>query len=239
MSTPIDTYPLDVKQFIVDTLRLPPIAKAAYLMIILDYCARGEAPPADQHVLGQITHADIKTLEYLIPLFDVRDGRWYHAGIEAEMARQAKVRSVAVNASKAAKDKRDQRKGLTQLIVEQSPLGQAATTVTITVPPPQPINTPPAAIQPPAPVDHPIPDDFALDGADIIQCQSAGAGTGEIAEWLDYFRQYHAEAGTLAVDWKALFHRFVGRKIEERDAKPKPKPRIEVSRRAPAPPGAA
>ncbi len=243
----IETYPLNVKQFIVDTLRLTPMHKAAYLMILLDYCARGEAPPDDDNVLCSVTGLmDWSLARPLIAtLFDIRDGRWYHTAIEAEIERQAKVKTTAMTASDAAKRKRDERKGIAAFVSGKSDnqlaglvnveavkqeverLGPAPQLVTIEV------------AQPAAPVDHPIPEDFAIDGADFITCQSAGANLEEIAEWSDYFRQYHAEAGTLATDWKALFYRFVARKVEERDKKPKVKPRIELSRRAPAPPGAA
>lgn len=245
--TAIETYPLNVKQFIVDTLRLPPIAKAAYLMILLDYCAQGGPPSDEPEVLASIVNMDLEDWEdnwrsLVSPLFDRRDGRWHHAGVDAEIERQSKVRNNAVSASKTAKQKRDQRKGL---VPQSAPVACSSLPSGEIEPAVMPVSA--GADTLPAPeddgwkfrkeaLDHPLPEDFIIDGPLVIECQNRGADMGEIADWFDWFKAYHAEAGTLSTDWPAAFLRHVDKKMAEKNGKPKGKPRLELSRRAPAPP---
>jgi len=256
--TTLNVYPLNVKEFIVETLRLPVWCKAAYLMILLDYCTRGEPPPDDDHVLMQITSSTpdewLKNDRPLLaPLFDIRDGKWYHKGIEAELERARLTKDNAARASKIAGNKR--RKAPVELSQDRVKIGEQfdeaykaaaadafAHGVGTTV-----AHIPIAELTAPAPpaVTHtdvaatmePLSEDFVLTGEDVIECQTRGATLDEIADWLDYFRSYHLKAGTLAEDWTALWFRLVDRKIEERDKTArKAKPRVELSRRAPAPP---
>ncbi len=259
--TTLDTFPIDVKRFIVETLRLPLPAKAAYLMLILDYCANGKPLPDDDLVLASVTQtSDWPTLRpYVAELFDIRDGRWHHAEIDAEIERVAKVQANAANASLKAAEKRSAdaqgRKArgpdltpITPITPEierafretMRPLAEferpASTTTYIGKPP-----APAAPIDPPAPelYAEPIPENFRLTGEDVIRAQNAGADIDELSEWLNYFGDYHTKASTMSDDWPTLWWRFFDRKMEAKNktAAPKGKPRVELTnRRAPAPP---
>jgi len=242
--TSIATYPLDVRGFIVETLRLPLACKAAYLMILVDYCARGEPPPDDDHVLAALTSAAAAwplMRPVVAPLFDIRDGRWYHTGIEAELERVRKVQANAVRASQIAGLSKRRKKApepppmnTPDIVAAMADAAATGLGVTQTHIPVEELTIP----EPPsAATMEPMLEDFVLTGDDVLECQTRGATLDEIAEWLDYFRGYHLKAGTLAEDWTVLWYRFVDRKIEERDkGGKKAKPRVEVSRRAPAPP---
>lgn len=276
--TTLAIYPLDVKQFLVETLRLPPIAKAAYLMIILDYCGRGEPPPDNDVILNQITGTNNQNiLDAIRPLFEVRDGFWRHAAIDAEIERVAKVQANAVRASAAAAAKKtgkpvaakiDGFKVDNAVFVPPFEAFQGEMTRGAQASPMAkfvaPIETPPAArAAPPPPSEKgpmpttdvmmtigsvpptpavadmaPIPDDFALTGEDVVQLTADGFSMDEIADMLDYFRDYNFKHGTLSDDWNAKFWRYVDQKLSERTKAGivKAKPRVEVSRRAPPPP---
>lgn len=254
--TTLATFPLNVSKFIVDTLRLPPIAKGAYLMILLDYCAKGEPPPDNANVLAQIAGVDFEDwdeeyTDLIRPLFVIHDGRWFHTEIEDELARARKVADNAARASVKAAEARTKRtpapKPLAfeaEAAIRAEELGPrrapAPTTQVMHIGKPPAPAPEPDLPEPEAPPDvMPIPEDFALDGTMLIQCRNSGADMDDIAGWLDYFRSYNATAGTLSDDWTAAWWRYFDKKVIEKNKAAKPAkaaPRVEVSRRAPPPP---
>lgn len=86
---PLPWFPFNIKAYMTDTMRLSTEAHGAYLLLMLDYYSMAEPPPDDDDVLAAITKLPasdwIKYRKVLAPLFQIRDGHWFHDRIEAEM----------------------------------------------------------------------------------------------------------------------------------------------------------
>ena len=107
-------FKFEPKPFISDTLRLSTEAKGAYLMLILDYYDQGKPAPDDDETLATITGLSVDTWRrhrrVIEPLFNVRDGLWYHLKCEEVLAEQIASYQQKVDASNAAAEARRLRK---------------------------------------------------------------------------------------------------------------------------------
>jgi len=75
-------FPFYVGDYIKTTARLTTEAHGAYLLLMLDYWARG-SPPDDNNVLATITRLPVnrwitKVRPLLVGFFEVADGVWRH-----------------------------------------------------------------------------------------------------------------------------------------------------------------
>jgi uncharacterized protein YdaU (DUF1376 family) len=81
-------FPFWVGDYIRDTARLTTEAHGAYLLLILDYWAKG-APPDDNDTLASIARlspdAWVKLRPKIVPFFCIVDGMWTHKRIEKEL----------------------------------------------------------------------------------------------------------------------------------------------------------
>jgi uncharacterized protein YdaU (DUF1376 family) len=94
MSTPTKLDPLpwfafNVGEYLKDTARLTTEAHGAYLLLMLDYYARGEPCPDDDFILAAVAKLPEEQWKryrkVLSAFFDIREGYWFHKRIEHEI----------------------------------------------------------------------------------------------------------------------------------------------------------
>jgi uncharacterized protein YdaU (DUF1376 family) len=99
-------FGFNIKDFIANTTRLNTEAKGAYLMLLLDYYQNEQGPPDSAKVLATITGLALDAwLEHsvvILPLFEIRDGRLWHARCEDEIAKGQKLYSQRLAAGAAS-----------------------------------------------------------------------------------------------------------------------------------------
>jgi uncharacterized protein YdaU (DUF1376 family) len=98
-------FAFNIKDFIANTKRLNTEAKGAYLLLILDYYEQECGPPDDDDTLATICElsedAWKRHRKVLAPMFEIKDGYWYHARIEKEILEGAEKHAKMVARSKA------------------------------------------------------------------------------------------------------------------------------------------
>lgn len=101
----------------------------------------------------------------------------------------------------------------------------------------------PGLPEPPIPTPPGINFESGLDPefkpapAILIEHMNDGYSSTQIADVLDAFKRYNINMGTTSNNWPEMWVRWWNRKKPPlHPAEKKPKPRVEVSRRAPAPP---
>lgn len=82
-------FPYHIDKFLSDTLELDGPAVGAYHLLMLHYYATGKPPRDNDRVLATIARLPMDAWTERRPeieaLFQIRDGAWHHATIEAEM----------------------------------------------------------------------------------------------------------------------------------------------------------
>lgn len=248
-------FRIDVAAFLRETSRLGPTVVGAYVNIMLDYFEQGEPPPDDDAVLARIVGcdpslwADIRLkLEHL---FEIRDGRWYHAHCESEIAaasrrvKRSKAAATAAGEVHSARAAEPVRKSIVDLI-SMSERPDPLPMVQVERPPePEPDDDDEdTEIEPPVPqpkgitFEGPLPEDFKPAAAEISERLNEGYTSQQVADVLDGFRRYHLAAATMSNNWPELERRWWNRKKPPLHPAEKaaPKPRIVLSRRPPPPP---
>lgn len=99
-------FAFDIKDFIANTGRLDTEAKGAYLLLLLDYYQHEQGPRDVAKTLATITCLSLdRWLEHapeILPLFEIRDGRLWHARCEEEIAKGQKLYSQRLAAGAAS-----------------------------------------------------------------------------------------------------------------------------------------
>ena len=111
-----DTWmPLDIGDYLADTMHLDRGQHGAYILLIMAYWRRGHALPDDDTHLMQIAKADKRDWKALKPVlepfFKVGDGVWWHKRIEEELATAEAVMEKnrkRTEAARAAKQEKEQ-----------------------------------------------------------------------------------------------------------------------------------
>ncbi len=90
--------PLYIADYLADTSRLSTEQHGAYLLLLMDYWRSGP-PPDNDTILAQITKLphDAWSIarSILHPLFQVRDGFWFHKRVEKELAKARNLQVIA------------------------------------------------------------------------------------------------------------------------------------------------
>lgn len=226
----MSTLTINIPEHLAETMDFDAIDHGAYLLLLCHY-RMTERPLLDnQQELARITRLNIadwmKIRPRLIRLFTVdQDGYWHHAATDAAIEKAEKSRSHAAKASKAAKEKRDAPAPHVNPNAMQKPPSP-----TVVLPPPE--------IPPPADDDDeigtPLDPNMTLELSEYKACLAdlPGVSADEIAQVFDSFKRYHLAAGSFSTDWLASWWKWWERK---KPARPKAKPRIEVSRKAAEP----
>lgn len=118
---PLPWFAFNIAAYVTDTMRLTTEAHGAYLLLLLDYYGGCQPCPDDDFVLAAVAklseEAWAKHRKVLEPLFDVRDGHWYHKRVEREMQEaMLKHRSAVERAAMGAAarwTKKDEKPGKT------------------------------------------------------------------------------------------------------------------------------
>jgi uncharacterized protein YdaU (DUF1376 family) len=239
--TPLPWFAFNVQEYLADTMRLTTESHGAYLLLILDYYARGEPCPDDDFILA----ATVKLSEeawkrhrkVLAPFFDIREGYWFHKRIEREMqaamlkhsasVERAKAGAAAMHAKRAGKEAKTPSKR-----------ARSAQAVPAALPQAMPTAVPKQGLKPaqehkhpsiteggessPAPegdqsVDlSPIPSDFLPEATTSDRASAAGMTVAEIDSELVKFRNNSLAKGHFSRDWQASFAVWIERQIEFR-----------------------
>lgn len=232
------TLDIDIGQFMLDTIGFRPEVLGAYVRLLIAYRAGG---PLDINTLERISGLDEAGWEWaresIEPLFETNqgDGCWHRPDIDEQISKSNRLRGNAAKASTAAAAARTGAAAKPRTVLEilsQSEVDEPDA-------PPPFTETPRVETQqvqfgkPADDMGSPLSPEFMLTGAEVSQCRGEGYSSDEIGDVLDSFKRYHIAAGTLSTDWHASWGKWWERKKPE---KPKAKPRVEVSRRAPKPP---
>jgi uncharacterized protein YdaU (DUF1376 family) len=101
---PLPWFAFHTADYVKDTMRLTTEGHGAYLLLMLDYYATGAPCPDDDYVLAAVTKLTEERWKQvrkaLQPLFDVREGHWYHSRIEREMRSACDRHSASIAAAK-------------------------------------------------------------------------------------------------------------------------------------------
>lgn len=215
-------FAFDVSAYLKNTMRLNTEAHGCYLLLMLDYYATGKPCPDDDDQLAAVTKIPVELWrdryrKMLMPLFDVRDGAWFHARIEEEIAAATERHAKAVAKAAAGANARWSRKASPEHApsMQQASLEDAHSTITynslstdrdglkepITEPPPDPVEERPLTpiglgFQPPAEVR-----------AECLTWMDASSLHLEIQKFVYDAR----EKGKLSADWDASFLKWIER----------------------------
>jgi uncharacterized protein YdaU (DUF1376 family) len=256
---PLPWFAFNIAHYVTDTMRLTTEGHGAYLLLMLDYYATGVPCPDDDFILAALAKLPEErwkqVRKVLEPLFDVREGRWFHRRIEREMreamlrhsasithakagaaARWEKERSKpAPSAAKGSQDtaRRPKRapsnaRALPAASPEQSP-GNAHLT----------LNTPLITEGGEAPpegddlgIGGPVPKDFLPNPETSDRARAAGMSVEDIDSEVRKFIGRRLGDGALSHDWQGSFAEWIEREIGFRKkAAVKAPPRVEVSNR--------
>jgi uncharacterized protein YdaU (DUF1376 family) len=121
--TKLETLPwfaFNIAAYQTGTGRLTTEAHGAYLLLMCDYYGKGIPCPDDDFILAAVTRLPIESWKrhrkVLEPLFDVREGYWFHTRIQEEMlgaaAKHAASIEKARNAANAKHEKRREERGI-------------------------------------------------------------------------------------------------------------------------------
>lgn len=254
------TFRMDVTKFERDTSRLGPAVVGCYIRILLDYFEQGEAPPDEDSVLARIAGCDLEMWRQVRPklekLFTISE-RWFHNDTEAEIAAQNKrsarakaasqgdgsvtgkaaptapIITTMVGADPAANRAAAAREQLAEQRIMSQIVDDAIDDDIEEDLPPEPPPPPPVGIA----FERGLDPDFRPSAAEIASYMADGYDSDQIARVIDEFKRYNINMGTTSTNWPELWKRWWSRKKPPlHPAEKKPKPRVEVSRRAPAPP---
>jgi len=259
----LNQYRISVPIFLQETRRLGPAVVGSYIRLLLDYFEQGKAPPDDDAVLARIVGADPSFWAEIRPriehLFEISAAGWVHAHTEEQieaaakrMKKSAKAAAVAavvtgkpmppmppmliptktVTREELAKEYPKAPAAMTDEQVDRMIHEQEDEDDEEEIEEIEPPVTPPVGIV----FEGPIPKDFRPTAAVIAERMAEGYSSQQIADVIDQFRRYHQISGTTSVNWPELEERWWKRKKTPlHPAEKKPKPRVEVSRRAPPP----
>lgn len=237
------TLDIEIGQFLLDTMAMRPEIVGAYVRLMVAYRNTG---PLDINKLQRLSGLDDMDWEFaeeqIAPLFEPKEGFWHHAAIDEQIAKHGRLRKNAAKASAAAQNKPAPESGIIaqQEVIEQLRQRQPDPEPR-RAPPPEPepelheLKTGPkvqtqvmhVGASPPDEIGDPLPHNWTLSGEQINQARGEGYSSDIIADVLDSFRRYHMAAGTLSTDWSASWAKWWERKKPS-----KPKPRVQVSRKA-------
>ena len=248
------TYRIDAAEFDRLTRRLGPAVVGAYIRILLDYFTQGEAPPNDDNVLARIAGVDMAFWKDLRPKLEplfVLGEVWLHDYTEGEVAAREKRSERGKAAQRRAVDIPNTPQTARAMPPAPTPVEQRAhAELAESVPQGDPevyndtydeddVIVEPPVPQPPGIVfEGPIDQNFHPAAHEIADYMADGYTGQQIADVLDEFRRYNLHAGTISNNWPELWTRWWNRKKPPLHPaeKAKAKPRVEVSRRPPAPP---
>ncbi|KKL11339.1 hypothetical protein LCGC14_2546830 [marine sediment metagenome] len=104
----MDFYPGD---YLRDTAHLTTQEHGAYLLLIFHYWGRFSPPKDDDVMLARIINISLRQWKRIRPViqefFDVRDGKWFHYRIEAEMRKASDIMMKRSEAGKKSDAKRN------------------------------------------------------------------------------------------------------------------------------------
>lgn len=246
MSAKSNQFRLDVARFMHETSRLGPTVIGAYINIMLDYFEQGEAPPDEDAVLARIVGCDPENWGLirfkLQHLFTIKDGRWYHDHVEAEIEAGRKRMSKSAKAAAKAAEVHMQE-SIADVIVRAMGDGNVPqTTMAGADPKGSRTGGSPerdravaelAALEPqdddldeddlgdpeppvPQPVgitfEGPLDPDFKPDAKEMVEIFNDGYTSPQVAEELDRFKRYNINMGTTSNNWPELWRRWWNRK---------------------------
>lgn len=259
---PLPWFAFNIGDYVKDTMRLTTEAHGAYLLLMLDYYGTGAPCPDDDYVLAAVTKLTEERWKQvrrsLQPLFDVREGHWFHSRIEREMREASERHAKRLAAAHAGNDA---RWGKEQPKPAQSTASRSRNTarapknanrmpdaVRVPLPNAMPSQSdcdPHSTLTPPynrggeeAPPEAdqndlevgPIPKDFTPDPATSDIARAAGMTVAEIdAEVRKFILK---RQGQLGDDWQGSFALWIEREMAYRAKQAaKAPPRIEVNNR--------
>lgn len=114
--------PLNVGDYLKDTMHLSRADHGAYLLLIMHYWMRQGPIPDDPEYIRSVTKCDVRTYTKMIrsiaPFFDIRDGYWHHRRVDRDIAeaaeRKEKQRARTAAATKARQKKAAQKDNVTK-----------------------------------------------------------------------------------------------------------------------------
>jgi uncharacterized protein YdaU (DUF1376 family) len=260
---PLPWFAFNIADYLKDTMRLSTEAHGAYLLLMLDYYGTGAPCPDDDYVLSAVAKLPEERWKQvrkaLQPLFDVRDGHWFHSRIEREMRDASDRHAKRTAAASAANDARWGGKGAK---ADQSTAPRSPDTARA---PKNANRTPnrmrdaiPIASVPVSPEDPQIqihstltveregalsevddddleigtsiPKDFLPSAETSDRARAAGMEVAEIDAEVRKFINHQLSAGNFSSNWQASFANWIERGIEYRAKQTaKAPPRIEVN----------
>lgn len=257
---PLPWFAFNIGDYVKDTMRLTTEAHGAYLLLMLDYYGTGAPCPDDDYVLAAVTKLPEERWKQvrraLQPLFDVREGHWYHSRIEREMREACAKHAASIAAAKAGAAARWAVPKGTEVVRagrrhrnttdEARNAVRNAPAVPEALPPAMPEQSEPIAHlhihplitggeeAPPAKVVDvelevgPVPTDFTPDPATSDRARAAGMTVAEIDAEVRKF--VIKRRGQLGDDWQGSFALWIEREIAHRAKQvAKAPPRIEVN----------
>jgi uncharacterized protein YdaU (DUF1376 family) len=228
----MSTVVIDVPDYLAKTMDWDTADHGAYVLLLCHYRTAGGPFDESEPAMMRITRMEVDdwrwTRDRVARMFRVENGRWHHAGMDELIAKAGRAKDKATKASRAAH------------AVAPKPTTLAVPELATTDDKPIAMG---AALQRQAEamiddqVGTPVSPDFTLTGEQILRCSTdcPDMDTDELASIIDSFKRYHHAAGTFSTDWSESWWRWWERKRPAPPAKPKAKPRVEVSRRAQEP----
>lgn len=103
-------FSFNIKAYVTDTMRLSTEGHGAYLLLLLDYYSKMQAPPDDDAVLASIVRLPVKVWrahrKVIEPMFRIVDGFWLHDRVEHEIWDAGRRHDLAKTKGKQGADKR-------------------------------------------------------------------------------------------------------------------------------------
>lgn len=258
---PLPWFAFNIGEYVTDTMRLQTESHGAYLLLMLDYYARGEPCPDDDFILAAVAKLPEETWKrhrkVLAPFFDIRDGHWFHKRIEREMLEASAKHSAGIARSKAANAVRwgkegDKSAGSTARRSQNTPVRpKRPPRIPSSIPqgePKESSNDPHLHKHPlitegggaPPPegniglegVGTPISRDFLPNPQTSDRARAAGMSVQDIDAEVRKFIGRRLSEGAFSHDWQGSFAEWIEREIAHRKKlEAKAPPRVEVNAR--------
>ena len=107
---PLPWFAFHIAAYQTGTMRLTTESHGAYLLLMLDYYGKAAPCPDDDDILAAVTRLSLESWKrhrkVLAPLFDIRDGFWFHKKIQKEMLEACSKHAASIAKAQRAADAR-------------------------------------------------------------------------------------------------------------------------------------
>lgn len=217
--------PLNVGDYLRDTMHLTCAQHGAYLMLIMHYWMKGQPLPDDDRILAAVTKNSLQVWRKISPtlrdFFHVENGFWHHKRIDRDMAEAAELKRKNRERTAAATAA---RRAVTNNVTDNVTIDGTCTP--LPAPPPKdknkaPTRTPREGFEGNglAGPEHPMPPDWQTTDADVQYAQAQGHDPPTVARIVRKMRDL-SKTGALRRDWHATFRWFCEKEAERKPMKP-------------------